>query len=171
MKAPGPCGASIASPGTTGSGNGFGRVRSPGSHGTIAPRDSGLDDAQLSADLLEGRQDPVQVLGGVGGHVAGPNEGAPLGDPGADRGVRKDTSSAQALDELEGELIVAEDHRDDGGLALASVEAQGGQLSLHPRGILPQPLPTLRLVLDDIQGSANSGRARRRQAGAEEEGG
>ncbi len=106
----------------------------------------------------------------MGGHVTRPDEGTPLGHRGSHGGVGEDPLLPERLREFKGEPVLAKDYRDDGGFAEAGVEAQGGQFSLHPPRVFPEPLPPLRLSPDDVQGGADGGHAGRGEAGAEHEG-
>src|SRR5579859_2176505 len=99
-----------------------------------------LNDAQFPAHALEDVQRLRQFLAGVDGRHDGAHAALIDGNSGIDDALREDAFREESPAELHGKRAFAHDHRRDGRLAVASIEAKLFQAAFEEGGVLPQTL-------------------------------
>src|SRR5437588_11811077 len=83
--------------------------------------------------------------------------------------VREHTRFEQLPPEQERLLERADEHRYDGRLGRADVEAERAQAVLEPARVLPQALATLGLALTDVERGEHACRVRRRTRASDDQ--
>src|SRR4030043_1330091 len=108
--------------------------------------------------------------GGMGGHVARPQKCGSGRDSRRQGYVRVNPGIEQDFPGPDRAEWVADNHRDDGGLAEADVVSHGFEFRPHSLADFGQSFHPLRLLLKNVQAGEYGGPVGWRQTGAEDKG-